>query len=313
MDKDISKMIVMPQDGSAFALKSVDYLNMMFGPAHNLNPTLLYILPSVPPALLEAGRKKREAAGYLKKIRQRNQAMADNILSGAKDALLQCDFPEEKIKTVCEGRKRDIAKDIADWSHNKMADGILLNCHGRSRVEAFFMGEVSLKLLECSGSCPVWLLRGTVKKKDVLIAVDSSENALRASDYAGFILNGTNSRMVLLHTKHSLRLFLPKALFEDIPGISEIWSEQAEKEITPVMEKARQMLVDAGIEEDRIQVETAEGSRNPANDVLAAADKFGCGTIILGRQGDSANKEFTMGSIVRKVIEAATNKAIWIV
>jgi nucleotide-binding universal stress UspA family protein len=313
MNKDVSKMIVLPQDGSAFAMKSMDYLNLMFGPEHNLNPNLLYILPSLPPALVEAGRKCRETAGHLKKMKQRNEALANDILGGAKDILLQYNFPEEKIKIVCQGRKRDIAKDIVDWSHEKMADGILLNCHGRSRVEAFFMGEVSLKLLECSGSCPVWLLRGNVKEKGVLIAVDTSENALKAIDYAGFILNGTQSRIVLFHTKRSLRRFLPKTIFEDIPGIAELWSEQAQDAIAPVMEKARQMLVDAGIEESRIQVETAEGSRNPARDVVAAADKHGCGTIILGRQGDSGNKEFSMGSIARKVIEVASDKAIWVV
>mgnify|MGYP000043960902 CR=1 FL=1 len=104
-----------------------------------------------------------------------------------------------------------------------------------------------------------------------------------------------------------------KAIFEDIPGIAELWSTQAQEEIAPVMEKARQTLVNAGIEESRIQVETAEGSRNPAKDVVAAADKHGCGTIILGRQGDSCNKEFAMGSIARNVIEAASDKAIWIV
>jgi len=306
-------MIVLPQDGSAFAKKSMDYLNLIFGSEHNLNPTLLYILPSLPPALIEAGRKRRETAGQLEKMKQRNESLANDILVGAKDVLLQYNFPEDKIKTVCQHRKRDIAKDIADWSHDKMADGILLNCHGRSRVEAFFMGEVSLKLLECSGSCPVWLLRGNVKDKDVLVAVDNSENAARAIDYAGFILNGTKSRITLFHTKRSLRRFLPKAIFEDIPGIAELWSEQAEEGIAPVMGKARQVLVDAGIEESRVQVVTAEGSRNPAKDVVAAADKYGCGTIILGRQGDSCNTEFTMGSIARKVIEAASDKAIWVV
>lgn len=313
MNKDVSKMIVLPQDGSEFAKKSMNYLNLMFGPEHNIAPNLLYILPSLPQSLIEAASKRSETAGHLKKMKQRNEALANEILGGAKDILLQYNFPEERIKTVCQGRKRDIAKDIVDWSHDKMADGILLNCHGRSRVEAFFMGEVSLKLLECSGSCPVWLLRGNVKEKDVLVAVDNSENALRAVDYAGFILNGTQSRIVLFHTKRSLRRFLPKAIFEDIPGIAELWSNQAQEEIAPVMEKARQTLVNAGIEESRIQVEAAEGSRNPAKDVVAAADKHGCGTIVLGRQGDSCNKEFSMGSIARKVIEAASDKAIWVV
>jgi nucleotide-binding universal stress UspA family protein len=313
MPEAVSKMIVLPQDGSEFAMKSLDYLNLMFGPQHNLNPVLLYIRPSLPPLLIEAGLKKRETAGQLKKIKQRNEALADKILGSAKETLLDYNFSPERIKTVCQGRKLDIAADIANWAENKLADGVLLNCHGRSCIEAFFMGEVSLKFLACSGNCPVWLLRGNVTDRDVLIAVDSSKSALKAIDYAGFMLNGIESRIILFHTKRSLRRFLPKSLFEDIPGIAELWSEKAGEEIAPVMEKTRQMLITAGIEESRIQVETAEGSRNPAQDVLAAAGKNGCGTIILGRQGDSNNKLFTMGSIARKVIEAASNRAVWVV
>ena len=107
--------------------------------------------------------------------------------------------------------------------------------------------------------------------------------------------------------------FLPKSIFEDIPEIAQQWSEQAAEAIAPVMEKAKQMLTDAGIEKNRIQSIIFEGSRNPAKDILAQADKHGCGTIIIGRQGDSGNKEFTMGSIARKVIGAASDKALWVV
>ncbi len=313
MSENVSKMLVLPQDGSEFAMKSIDYLNLMFGPKHNMDVVLFYILPSLPPAMLHAGQSNDETAGHLKTVSQRNEALADEILGAAKDVLLGYNFSPERIKTVCKGREQDIAKDIANWSHKKTADGILLNCHGRSRVEAFFMGEVSLKLLECSGSCPVMLLRGDVTQKDVLIAVDNSENAMRAVDYAGFMLNGTDSRIVLFHTKKSLRRFLPKSIFEDIPGFSELWAEKAGEEIAPAMEKAKTMLINAGIEEDRIQTKTVDGSRNPAKDILAAAGEYGCGTVVLGRQGESGHTGFFLGTIARKLIDAADDMAIWVV
>lgn len=313
MPENVSKMIVLPQDGSEFAIKSIDYLNIIFGPKHNLNPVLLYVTPSLPRALVETGTASRENADRLETIRKRNDALADKVLGAAKNVLLQYNFPEDLIKTVCQGCKRDIATDIADWSNDKMADGILLNCHGRSRVEAFFMGEVSLKLLDCREGCPVWLLRGDVKERDALIAIDQSENSLRAVDYAGFMFSGTESRIILFHTKRSLRRFLPDSIFEDIPGIVEQWSKKAEEEIAPAMTKAKKMLVSAGIEEYRIKTVVFEGIHHPAKDILAQAREHGCGTVILGRQGDSDNKEFAMGSIAREVVEAASDMAIWVV
>ena len=313
MTETVSKMIVMPQDGSEFAIKSIDYLNLIFGPEHRITPVLFHVMPCLPPSMIEAGRKNHETADHLEKISQRNETLADDILGTAKNVLIQYGFPSENIQVVCQGRKEDIAKDIVKWAETKMADGILLNCHGRSRVEAFFMGEVSLKLLECSETCPVWLLRGNVGAKDVLIAMDNSESALRAVDYAGFMLGGTQSRIVLFHTKKSLRRILPKAIFEDIPGIGELWSEQAEQEIAPAMEKAKQMLIRAGIEENRIQTVTQEGSRHTEKDVLAAAAEHGCGTIVLGRRGESGNSGFCLGTIVRKLIDAASDTAVWVV
>lgn len=313
MSENVSKMLVMPQDGSEFAIKSINYLNLIFGPKHNMDVVLFYILPSLPPAMLHAVQNHGETAGHLKTISQRNEALADEILNTAKEVLLGYNFLPERITTVCKGREQDIAKDIANWSHKKTADGILLNCRGRSRVEAFFTGEVSLKLLECGGSCPVMLLRGDVTQKDVLIAVDNSENALRAVDYAGFMLSGTKSRIVLFHTKKSLKRFLPKSVFEDIPGFSELWAEKAEAEIAPTMEKAKTMLIKAGIEENRIRVEIFAGSRNPAKDILTAADEYGCGTVVLGRQGESGHTGFSLGVVARKMIEAAGDMAIWVV
>lgn len=306
-------MIVLPQDGSAFALKSLDYLDLIFGPDHPLVPVLVYIVPCLPAGLTETGLHSRESARQLKQVSERSQSLADEILKEAKDVLVQYNFSPDRIQTVCQGRKMDIAADIADFAQTRMADGILLNCHGRSRIEAFFMGEVSLKLLTYPVPCPVWFLRGNVNAKDVLIAVDASENSLKAVDYAGFILGGTQSRIVLFHAKQTLGWFLPKVIMEDIPEISEAWSEKTDKTIATVMETARQMLSDAGIEESRIRTAVVDGTRHPARDVLAAAVENNCGTIILGRYGDSNNKEFPLGTIARKVIEAAQDMAVWIV
>jgi nucleotide-binding universal stress UspA family protein len=312
-NKNITKMLVLPQDGSSFAMRSLDYINLMFGPAHDLTPVLMHILPSLPPALADEGRRNKNLAKQLQQIEKRNEKNSQNVLQKAKEVLIQYGFDPEKIKTVCQKRKLDIAMDIACWSEEKMADGLVLSSHGRSWLEAVFMGEVSTKLLECSRTCPVWMLRGLIRNRHVLVAVDQSDHALRTVDYAGFMLNGTESRITLFHGKPKLRRFLPKALFEDIPGIEETLSRKTDETIGPVMEKAKEMLVQAGIEENNITIEINDGSRNPAKDILETARKHDCGTIILGRKGDSETKSFSMGSFTRKVLEGVTDMAVWVV
>ncbi len=45
---ELSKMIAIPVDGSENALKSMDYLNLMYGPEHNFEVNIFYVLPSLP-------------------------------------------------------------------------------------------------------------------------------------------------------------------------------------------------------------------------------------------------------------------------
>ena len=47
------KMIVVPIDGTENSLRSLNYVNLMFGPKHNLKVTLFHGLPSLPPVLIE--------------------------------------------------------------------------------------------------------------------------------------------------------------------------------------------------------------------------------------------------------------------
>ena len=50
---ELIKEIVIPVDGSKNALKSLNYIDLMYGPKHNLDVTLLYIWPLLPPILTD--------------------------------------------------------------------------------------------------------------------------------------------------------------------------------------------------------------------------------------------------------------------
>jgi len=89
------------------------------------------------------------------------------------------------------------------------------------------MGEICRKLLEYCRICPVWIVTGAVKSKGVLIGVDSSENALRAVDHAGFMLAGTESQVTLFHAMRDLRRFMPKEVLDEAPELEELWKQKA--------------------------------------------------------------------------------------
>ncbi len=310
---ELTKMIVVALDGSENAQRSLDYLELIYGSKHNLEVTLKHVLPSLPPILTDDRSMKREIAIKLKSLENKSIRVAEKILSNAKSVLIQKGFDEDRVHTVFRKKDMGIAQDICAWVESKRADAVLITTRGRSRLETFFMGEVSGKLLEYCRVCPVWILEGTVTSNKILIAIDSSENALRAADHAGFMISGTDCAVTLFHTMRNLNRFVPLEVLEEAPELEQLWKSKAGQEIEPYMKKAKEMLLEAGLNETQISTKIVDGSRNAASDLLEEARSNGYGTIVLGRRGLSGFKEFFMGSVTSKVLQNSAGLAVWVV
>ncbi len=307
----LRKMIVVAVDGSENALNSLDYLSLLYGPKYNMEVVLLHVLPTLPQILVADG--DRQSKMRLLNVEKKSIHMAEEILSEAKDILLREGFKEDHIKTVHRKKQIGVSRDICNFAGEKRADAVLISTKGRSRLEAFFSGEVASKILEYCRVCPVWVVEGSVKSKKVLIALDSSENALRAVDHAGFMLSGTDCQVTLFHSKRHLRRFVPQEIIEAAPELEELWKNKAGEQIAPHMKKAKDMLLAAGIPEAQLKTRVVDGSRDAASDIVKEARSGGYGTIVLGRRGRSGVKEFFMGGTTSKVLQDCDGMAVWIV
>ena len=79
------------------------------------------------------------------------------------------------------------------------------------------------------------------------------------------------------------------------------------------MQKAKDMLLAAGLRDGQITTKVADASRSAAVEILEAAQGVGAGSIFLGLRGYSGVKEYTMGGVVRKVLNHAADMAVCIV
>ncbi len=222
-------------------------------------------------------------------------------------------FAERTVEAVFKRIEVGIARDIVNWSEKQRADAVIISTRGRNKLVTFFVGEIANKVLEYSRVCPVWMVKGVVKKKHALLAIDNSKNAMRAVDHAGFMLSGTDAKVTLFHSKRDLRRFIPGDLVEEFPEFQKHWLRKAGKEIAPYMQKARDMLLETGLRADQIKTKVVDGSRSAANDILKEAKNIDAGTILLGLRGHSSVKDYTMGGITRKVLNQAENVAVCIV
>lgn len=313
MTQQTGKLFVLPIDGSTNALKSLDYIGLFFGGKQQIDIHLLYVIPALPPILVEESRHNCETAVMLQKMEDEYISLAKTALTEGRQRLQELGFDPDRITTTLHAQAMGVAKDIYRWAEKKSADAIVMCPRGRGRLHSFIMGATATKVVDASTLCPVWIVTGKVTEQGVLIAVDRSEEAMRAVDHAGFILSSVNHPVTLFYSQRNLTSFVPRQVADSAPGLEQLWQDRVGKAIAPVMEKARSMLINAGVAESRITVRAAEGTRSAAADIIKTARQLQCGTIILGRRGSSGQSLFRMGSVSRNVMDGCENTAVWIV
>lgn len=313
MSPNITKMIFVPIDGSRNSLNSLLYLQQMFGPTYPMKINLFYCIPSLPRNIEEEVKQHSDTSEELRKMEKKNRLVAEQLLKDAKNQLLEKGFREEFIDIEYQQKKLGIARDICHDAEKKRVDAILLGSKSRSRIEAFLVGETANKVVELSNMCPVWLLKGSVSKEGMMIALDNSENCLRAVDHTAFMLAETNRPITLFCSRRNISLHAPEETFKEAPLLKALVQSATGKEIDSCMEKAKSLLKKSGIADNRIRTEIVNGSRNAAKDILEAMETTGSGTVVMGRRGITDEKNYTMGTVPRKLMHSLSDGAVWLV
>ncbi|UCF93930.1 MAG: universal stress protein [Desulfobacterales bacterium] len=146
--------------------------------------------------------------------------------------------------------------------------------------------------------------------KNILIAVDESENARRAVTYVAQLIEGmAGFRVTLLHV-------IPDPEEDYFPTSAEKdkWLRQYTQKTESLLENYRQMLLRAGFAQDAVRVRTTlRYCPSMAECILAEREETEYSTIVVGRQGRSRSEEFLFGSISSKIVNHARNCTVWVV
>jgi nucleotide-binding universal stress UspA family protein len=150
----------------------------------------------------------------------------------------------------------------------------------------------------------------------ILIAMDDSENAMRAVDIVANSFSSDNT-ITLLH----IMLDTVALCQMDSPALTPLFkSQQASfcaledkkrERVMEVMRRARARLVDAGYAAEKIEIKIENMTRSVALDILQEAQN-GYHLIVTGRTGASGIKEFFLGSISQKIISGAKEVSVLI-
>jgi len=146
--------------------------------------------------------------------------------------------------------------------------------------------------------------------KNILIAVDESENAGRAVSYVGQLLGGLQGfKITLLHVVPE-----PEEDYFPTSAEKETWFAQYQKKVGILLKDYRQFLIQKGFAPEDVTVRsTVRYCPSMAKCILSERDETGYSTIVLGRQGLSRSEEFLFGSISSKIVNHARKCTVWVV
>jgi nucleotide-binding universal stress UspA family protein len=146
--------------------------------------------------------------------------------------------------------------------------------------------------------------------KNILIAVDESENARRAVLYVAGLLGGLSGfKVALVHVIPD-----PEEDYFQASSEKDRWLNEYRVRIRKVLEEYRGLLVESGFEEKSVSVHAPlRYCPSMAQCILKERDKNESATIVVGRQGMSRAEEFLFGSISNKIVQHAKDCTVWVV
>ena len=152
--------------------------------------------------------------------------------------------------------------------------------------------------------------REKIFNKNILIAVDESENAGRAVSYVGQLMADVKGfKVIILHVIRQ-----PDEDYFATSTEKEKWLSQYKLKVDAMLEDYREMLIHAGFDIEDVSVRsTVRYCPSLAECILAERDKMKCSTIVLGRQGLSRSEEFLFGSVSSKIVNHARDCTVWVV
>jgi nucleotide-binding universal stress UspA family protein len=149
-----------------------------------------------------------------------------------------------------------------------------------------------------------------VFNKNILIAVDDSENSKRAVSYVAQLLGGNGGyKVAVLHV-------VPEAEEDYFPtdAEKEKWLSQYVKKVDAMLEEYRQILIRGGFDANDVSVRSPlRYCPSMAECILAEQDATEYHTLVVGRQGISRSEEFLFGSVSSKIVNHAKNCTVWVV
>ena len=169
----------------------------------------------------------------------------------------------------------DPAETVLQLVKEEGHDLVVIGNRAKTQAERFSLGSVAEKVAR-HAECPVIVVKRKPKVARMLVAIDGSEHAEKALEYAVEIAQKHGAKITVLHVEEAKLLRLePKA----IEGVGEC------------------ILSDAATKIKEVEFDKKLEFGSPAETIIKVAKKEDYDLIVIGSRGLSSVKRFFLGSV----------------
>lgn len=305
------KKVLVAIDGSVYSMNSIDYLIRLFGNDSSFSLHLFAVVSEAGSGqnwMYEVDPHREHTP-----LTDQRRITAEKYLRDAKARLMRNGFGEDRITFETHITISQIATAIHQEAHKGKYDALVLGRRGMGKVGELFFGSVSADLIEKCHEIPVWIIDGEITANRFLLAVHCKPQSLLAADHLAFMAKANPEAEILLY--HSNILF-SKDEHADPADFHEIWGKEwCDQYLDPenyLFYAHAQILKDHGIEPKRITQLPMGRNLYVSRDLIKQAQKFKCGTIVMGRRPKAAEKG-VFGGVSDQTLNQAQNMALWLV
>lgn len=153
-------------------------------------------------------------------------------------------------------------------------------------------------------------------KRKILVALDGSEQSMRAVKYISGAVPAKDTEAVLFHVETEVPesiLDQSKSLAFDYQVIPiDLWMAHKREKLSKFMRKAQETLIRAGFSENAVSIVQQSRQQGVARDILKKSyEDFNA--LVVGRTGISRVRNVILGSVTSKLVEKAHHLPVVVV
>jgi nucleotide-binding universal stress UspA family protein len=304
-------VVLVAVDGSDQCLQTITYLSRILSP-NEIGIKLFHVSAEAPEAvfdLIGSGSSADEAE--ISNWRDLKGTQIQAFVDKARNVFTNAGFPPGAVNTTIRSRKIGIARDIINES-KRGCSVVVIGRKGFGSLPDFMMGSIAAKLAESITHVPLAIVGGRPEPGRVLVAFDRSRSIRKGFENVSSLFSRALEQILLCHTIRPLSVPHPATSTFFSTRSEAHWLDEHSKRIIPEMVAMRKLISRAGFDPKIFGTVILEKKASRADAIAREADVGGFGTIVVGRHGASAVKEFSMGRVTRKLLALSFNKAIWI-